>query len=185
MRRHLRWLPVLLLATALLGCGGGGGGGSSSAGGGGGSGGGTVVTGTKAEQYNLDRINQFRASVGAAPLVLDGLLDDFATKGSQQLMADHTPHAHFQQAANDGSLWTSGFVAAAGENQGDPNGWPPRSSVQAQIEEILQAMWNEGPGTGAAHGHYNNIVNPAFHRLGVGLVLDGSGRLYFTNDFSG
>jgi hypothetical protein len=41
-------------------------------------------------------------------------------------------------------------------------------------------MFAEGPGG----GHYDNMTDPAFARVGIGLVLDGTGRLYFTNDFS-
>lgn len=72
----------------------------------------------------------------------------------------------------------------AGENQGGPNGWPPAGSVNEQIDEILAAMWDEGPGTGAVHGHYSNMIKTAFGRVGVGLVLGSNGRLYFTNDCS-
>jgi len=182
MRRVFRSLVILALATVSVACGGGLGGGSPGSGGGGG---GTVVPGTTAYQYNLDRVNELRASVGAPPLVLDPVISAFATAGSQQLLQDHTPHAHMQLASDLGTLFTTdGFVGGAAENQGDPFGWPS-GSAQEQIAEILQMMWDEGPGTGAAHGHYNNLVNPAFTRLGVGLVLDATGRLYFTNDFSG
>ena len=71
-------------------------------------------------------------------------------------------------------------------------GMPPLRHAEALAlldhplaDEILAAMWAEGPGTGAAHGHYNNMVNAAFTGLGVGLVFDANGLLYFTNDFSG
>src|SRR5262245_493992 len=183
MRLPVRLLFVLALAGAASACGMGGGSSPNSSGGGGGSG--TVVNDSATLQHNLDRINELRASVGSPPLVLDVAISSFAVDGSQQLMNDHTPHAHFQAAAASGSLFTiDGFTGQAAENQGDPFGWPP-AGVQQQIDEILQMMWDEGPGTGTAHGHYNNIVNPALQRLGVGLVLDPAGRLYFTNDFSG
>src|SRR5262245_34997573 len=105
MRRLLRLLSVGALTAAAAACGGGGGGSPSSTGGGGGGGGGTVVTDSATIQTNLDRINELRASVGAGPLVLDVQISDFATDGSQQLMSDHSPHAHFQQAASSGTLF--------------------------------------------------------------------------------
>jgi len=40
-------------------------------------------------------------------------------------------------------------------------------------------MMDEGPGG----GHYDNMMNPRFRRIGIGLVYAG-GRLYMTNDFS-
>ena len=38
---------------------------------------------------------------------------------------------------------------------------------------------DEGPGG----GHHDNILNPKFASVGVGLVIKDGG-LYFTNDFS-
>jgi hypothetical protein len=108
--------------------------------------------------------------------------------GSQELSQDHMPHQHFINASNDGSIWTSGFTNSAAENQGDPNGWgqlandPTQNELQ-QIDAIQKAMFDEGPGTGDAHGHYNNIMDSSSHRLGVGL-LEVNGQLYLTNDFS-
>jgi hypothetical protein len=119
--------------------------------------------------------------VGAGALVMDAQLNDFAIEGSFELMANHVPHGHFNDAAAAGTLFTSdGFSGSAAENQGDPFGWPPAPSVPQQIDQILAAMWAEGPGG----GHYDNMANPAFARVGIGLVVDGAGRLYFTNDFS-
>jgi uncharacterized protein YkwD len=184
--RALRSLAVASVAVALSACGGGGGAFGGSGDGGSGGGVGTPVEGTSAQEFNLERVNELRASVGAPPLVLDARLNAFATAGSEDLRLTHEPHAHFQRASDLGTMFTvDGFATTAAENQGDPNGWRRLSSVEEQIAEILEAMWDEGPGSGPAHGHYRNLVNPAFRRLGVGLVLDGNGRLYFTNDFSG
>jgi uncharacterized protein YkwD len=40
-------------------------------------------------------------------------------------------------------------------------------------------MIDEGPGG----GHHDNMLNPKFRRVGIGLVIDGN-ELYLTNDFS-
>jgi hypothetical protein len=95
-------------------------------------------------------------------------------------------------AAEDaGTLFSpaDGFSTSAGENQGDPNGWNPISSNKTtneldQIDAIQKAVFDEGPGAGEAHGHYENIMNPQFTRVGVGLLEVGD-KLYLTNDFSG
>jgi len=136
------------------------------------------------QMHNLATINAYRASIGVPPLVLDIALDTFAQAGSVELSKDHTPHQHFITAANNGTIWSSGFSGAAAEDQGDPNGWPVMSSDPTQneldqIDSIMAAMWAEGP-TG---GHYQNMANAVYTRLGVGL-LEIKGSLYLTNDFS-
>jgi hypothetical protein len=140
------------------------------------------------QHRNLDDINMYRATLNIAPLKLDQQLCTFALAGSQQLSQDHSPHAHFITAGNNGTLWTSGFTSMAGENQGDPNGWTVLSQNQVtnelmQIDAIQKAMFNEGPGQGQAHGHYMNMMNSQFKRVGVGL-LEVNNKLYLTNDFS-
>ena len=140
------------------------------------------------QHRNLDDINKFRATLNVAPLVLDKQLCTFAAAGSLELSQDHTPHQHFINASNNGTLWTSGFNSTAAENQGDPNGWtklasdPTQNELQ-QIDAIQQAMFDEGPGTGEAHGHYTNMMDATSKRVGVGL-LEVNGMLYLTNDFS-
>jgi hypothetical protein len=140
------------------------------------------------QHHNLDVVNAYRATLNVAPLVLDKQLCTFAQAGSVELSQDHTPHQHFITAGNNGSLWTSGFNGGAAENQGDPNGWFVMSqdatqNEMMQIDDIQKAMFNEGPGAGEAHGHYTNMMNAAYKRLGVGL-LEVGGKLYLTNDFS-
>lgn len=134
-------------------------------------------------QHNLAMVNKYRKAHGRRPLVLAHRLSDFAKAGSRELMRDHVPHAHFMAAAKSGAIWNDGFRTSAGENQGDPHGWPV-APEDTQIDQILAAMMAEGPGKGEAHGHYENLMNPKFTRLGVGLIEDAHGKLYLTNDFS-
>jgi uncharacterized protein YkwD len=163
--------------------------GASSSSGAGGSSGGDAGVASGFDQFQLhnrDVINQYRATLNLPPLVLDPQLCAFAVAGSTELTQDHMPHAHFMNAGN--ALWSEGFTTQAGENQGDPNGWPKASTDStknelSQIDQIQQAMFNEGPGTGEAHGHYENIMSTMYTRLGVGL-LEVNGLLYLTNDFS-
>jgi uncharacterized protein YkwD len=129
-------------------------------------------------QKNLDVVNQFRAAEGAPPVSIDPDMSRFAQAGSDELSQDHAPHQHFENAQD------APFRGSAGENQGDPNGWPQADGDATmnqldQIQQILQAMYDEGPGG----GHHDNIVNPAYTRLGVGLVTV-EGQLYLTNDFT-
>lgn len=138
---------------------------------------------SSAERYNLDRINEYRRSAGLPLLALDPTLSAFARDGSEELMRDHVAHGHFRNAGD--SLWRRGFSGNAAENQGAPGGWPraagdPGQNVRRQIDQILASMMSEGPGG----GHHDNLLSPKAKRLGVGLVTDGEGKLYLTNDFS-
>jgi uncharacterized protein YkwD len=138
---------------------------------------------------NLNDVNTYRATLGIAPLKLDAQLSAFAYAGSQEESQNHIPHDHFMMAEAAGTLFTTdGFSMSAGENQGDPTGWSiitsnPTTNELDQIDAIQKAMFDEGPGDGEAHGHYENIMNPAYDRLGVGLLSVGN-KLYLTNDFS-
>lgn len=131
-------------------------------------------------RYNVERVNAYRAQKGLAALLYDAKVSAFARRGSEQLAHDHAPHAHF--AAN--AKGAPGFGSRAAENQGDPGGVPsldPDASKNGrkQVDIMLKMMMDEGPGG----GHYDNMMNAHFRRIGIGLVYVG-GRLYMTNDFS-
>jgi uncharacterized protein YkwD len=161
--------------------GGNGGGGSGGTTGGGGSGGGgsSGATGDAHVQHNLATLNMYRAQNGASALVLDDQLSMFSTTASMQLESTGQAHGYFAQQANSGAIWNEGFCSGAAENQAP--GWPVDGDEDATIDAILKAMMDEGPGG----GHHDNIVNPQETRVGIGLVVDGQGQLWFTNDFSG
>ncbi len=135
----------------------------------------TPPTSQNSFQHNLAQINAYRAKAGVPALQMDTQLNDFAKQGSMELQQNHKPHGHFRGA----DVWNSGFVGGAAENQGDPNGWPIRGDLNATIDAILQSMMNEGPGG----GHHDNMLNPEYGRVGIGLIVDGD-KLYLTNDFS-
>jgi uncharacterized protein YkwD len=132
-------------------------------------------------RYNVERVNAYRAKGGLGPLLYDAPISKFARAGSEQLAHDHTPHAHF--AAN--AKGAPGFGSRAAENQGDPSGVPAllqgdrTKNGQQQVDLMLKLMMDEGPGG----GHYDNMMNASYRRLGIGLVYV-DGRLYLTNDFS-
>jgi uncharacterized protein YkwD len=143
----------------------------------------SAAASTIAEAHNLARVNEYRTAAGLAPLTLDANLSAFARRGSIQLVSDHVPHGHFRSAGS--SMWQQGFTGGAAENQGAPTGWPraaadPVQNTKKQIDQILASMMAEGP----SGGHHRNIMNPKAKRIGIGLVEDGSGKLYLTNDFS-
>ena len=132
-------------------------------------------------RYNVELLNSYRSRAGVAPLLYDARISAFALAGSNELAKDHTPHAHFASHAD--SL-PAGFGSRSAENQGDPAGVPtldpdPVANGKKQIALLLKIMMDEGPGG----GHHDNVLNPSYRRVGVGLFYAG-GRLYLTNDFS-
>ena len=140
--------------------------------------------------WNLDLLNGYRKKHGVAPVLYDAKISAFALAASQQLKKDHTAHAYFKAnvkgALGDPAAMKggSGFGSKAAENQGDWDGIPeldpdPKKNGKAQVETTLKLMMDEGPGG----GHHDNMLNPAFKRVGIGFVRDGV-KLYMTNDFS-
>lgn len=132
-------------------------------------------------KYNVERVNAYRAQKNLPPLLYDAKISAFATKGSERLSRDHTPHANFADHIKSAP---PGFGSRSAENQGDPSGVPaldadPVASGKKQIDLMLKMMMDEGPGG----GHHDNMMNPRFRRVGVGLVYAGH-KLYLTNDFS-
>jgi hypothetical protein len=55
------------------------------------------------QERNLADINDYRATLGIAPLVLDQTLCTFALAGSDELSQNHSPHAHFIGASDAGA----------------------------------------------------------------------------------
>lgn len=137
-----------------------------------------------AQKHNLAAINRYRAKASFVALRISATLSKFAEAGSVQLAHDRRPHGHFIDAGT--SKWQRGFRGMAAENQGDA--WPELSTAaeanqRQQIDVMLQAMFDEGPGEGPEHGHYENMMNPRFRRVGIGVFMVG-GVMYLTNDFS-
>lgn len=134
-------------------------------------------------RYNVEQINRYRGTKSLGPVLYDAKISSFAKQGSERLSRDHTPHAHFAANATDVTP-PPGFGSRSAENQGDPAGVPSldqdaTKNGKKQIDIMLKLMMDEGPGG----GHYDNMMNPRFRRVGIGLVYSG-GRLYMTNDFS-
>jgi uncharacterized protein YkwD len=124
----------------------------------------------EARSHALTYINGLRSLNGVGLLERDDALTAFAQEGSEQVSRDHRGHGHFTDHAAD--------CPSCGENQSGATGWRP-GPVGRQIDEVLQLMMAEGPGG----GHHDNMLNPRWTRLGVGIVNPG-GEMYLTLDFA-
>jgi uncharacterized protein YkwD len=137
-------------------------------------------------KYNVDAINAYRKKHGAPMLKYDAKISVFATAASKQLSQDHKAHNYFNAHVKDalGNTAKTGFGSRGAENQGDWDGVPRMDkdnlvNGKKQIDVMMKLMYDEGPGG----GHYENMINPKFKRVGIGLLYVGD-KLYLTNDFS-
>ena len=105
-------------------------------------------------------VNQTRASVGLAPLAVDGQLTALARQHAQT-MADAGTIFH----ANPISAGVTAPWVKLGENVGTGPSAPP----------IMNAFINSPK-------HYANIVDPAFTYIGVGVVWVGE-KMFTTHRF--
>lgn len=121
-------------------------------------------------QEVLKYTNEVRAEAGVAPLVLDETLSIAASGRSAEM--DY--YNYFAHTRPDGSSCFNILDEVnakwnyVGENiaWGYPN---PKDVVEG---------WKNSP------GHYANMVNPDFKKLGVGVSNEYSGRIYWTQLFT-
>jgi uncharacterized protein YkwD len=113
------------------------------------------------EQDFVSRVNALRASKGLAPLVVDSELTSIARSWAAQ-MAQAGAISHNPNLANEVKAdWTK-----LGENVG----------TGPDVPSIQQAFVN------SPH-HYENMVDPAFTRIGVGVVVAPNGAIYTSHEF--
>lgn len=129
----------------------------------------------------LSLLNQERAQHGAAPLVLDKDLCNIA--GYRCAYMDAT--GYYEHYLNDIDLSNSvsslyyGEYKNVGENlysHYSKNNFPLSCSV---MESALRGFnwYRESP------GHFNNMINPAYHKVGLCIYNSDDTRRYFTQIF--
>ena len=115
--------------------------------------------GNTASDY-VARINALRASVGVQPLAVDAELTGLA-QGWAQHMAATGVLSHSSLTAGITETW-----AKLGENVG--------------VGPDNATVWNAFLHSAE---HYANLVDPAFNRVGVGVVFDGNGSEWTCHKF--
>jgi uncharacterized protein YkwD len=113
-----------------------------------------------AEAGFLQATNATRASLGVAPLTMDAGLQAYARRQAQA-MADAGQIFH-SQISNLLGAWST-----AGENVG----------VGPSVGSIHAALV-------ASPGHFRNLSDPGFVAMGVGVVVDGAGRMWTAHVFA-
>lgn len=113
-----------------------------------------------AEGQFFANVNSVRAGQGLAPLAYDGSLTSYARWWAGEMAAANSLE-HSNISSLLGSWWT------VGENVG----------VGPSVQSIHNALV-------ASAGHYANIVGGYTH-LGVGVAIDGEGRIWVAQVFGG
>ncbi len=116
---------------------------------------------TEAHAFCVDETNRYREINGKPPVAYSAQLEAYANTGA---MVDHTssPHQHFSS--------TSGGGIAFAENECPK--WNLQQLGGGDMTELVRvciaAFYSEGPGSGTAHGHYNNMMGD-YGTLGCGI----------------
>ncbi len=115
------------------------------------------------EQLFIQLINQLRSDKGLNPLVVDNELTAQARAWSQSMAANDQLAHTSNLAGGISSKWT-----VLGENVG--------VHVIHDVPGLFQAFV-------ASPSHYQNLVDPRFQYIGVGVVNTGGGKLWTTHRF--
>ncbi len=107
------------------------------------------------------RINSLRASKGLSQLQISSDLASVASRWTSRMVGagqiSHNPNL----AGEVGGAWTK-----LGENVG----------VGYDVDSLMQAFIN-------SPSHYQNLVEPGWNYLGVGVQVAGDGRIFTTHNF--
>lgn len=128
-----------------------------------------LTTDALAESEMFKLINSERAKVGAPPLVLDEKLTEVARAHSQ----DMWQRGYFSHINPDGEdpfqrlLDAHIMYATAGENV----------ALSANVQLAQSGLMN-------SEGHRKNILNPEFHKIGIGVVSGGIYGEMFSQEFT-
>lgn len=131
------------------------------------------------EGYALNQVNAARAAYGSAPLVLDGSISAVAYAHAYDQAANgYFSHISLDGRTRDARLQAGGVsYSFSGENQCYLVG---RSLTETLDWCHAQFMAEPYPGF---WNHINNILNPRFSRMGVGIAQVGA-KVVVTWDFT-
>jgi uncharacterized protein YkwD len=137
---------------------------------------------TDVAQALLDQINAWRAADGKAPLTMASGLVASAHKHNLVMSAGcRLQH----QCPNESSLGAR--ISAEGVSWravGENIAWHSSVSsggVLAAAKGLNESMHNEIPPN---DGHRRNMLNDAYHRIGIDVIRDANGEVWVTEDFA-
>ncbi|MEV4640405.1 CAP domain-containing protein [Actinoplanes sp. NPDC049548] len=130
----------------------------------------------------LQHINAARTAEGLQPLTLSPELTR-ASEAHNALMAGGCGLSHRCPGEADlGDRFTAAGVSwrSAGENIGQGNAGNNNTEIIAAANGLTDLMLAE---KAPDDGHRRNLLNPGFTRVGLAVTRDGSGKVWFTQDF--
>lgn len=120
-----------------------------------------------ASQLCVDTINMYRATLGLPPYAR--WVEQEACTSQAALTDSQTGMAH------------SSFGDCGENAQNECPNW--NGSLESIVAGCLKLMWDEGPGTGPAHGHYNTMSSTRYTRVACGFSTGSNGRTWATQNF--
>jgi hypothetical protein len=115
----------------------------------------------------LAKINEYRSKAGSAAIIERTDRQACADSQAQSDAANKSPHGSFGKCAETA--------------QNECPGW--KGSIETVLDSCLRAMFAEGPGSGPAHGHYNNMVEPAYRGVACGFHVTADGAVWIVQDY--
>jgi hypothetical protein len=113
----------------------------------------------RARALCVTRTNEYRARVGMAPV---------ARRPEAEACGDAQARADGQTGKAHGA-----FGQCRERAQNECPGW--NGSPEEVIDRCLAMMFAEGPGSGPAHGHYNNMTDRKYGGVACGIAQTPSG----------
>lgn len=114
-----------------------------------------------------DRTNAYRASVGAPPVQRRPEFETCADAAAGSDAQARTVHGAFgrcrESAQNECPAWSG--------------------AVDTVIDQCLDMMFAEGPGTGSQHGHYVNMTNRSYTQVACGVSAGPKGEVWIVQNF--
>jgi uncharacterized protein YkwD len=114
-----------------------------------------------------DRTNGYRARVGAPPVQRRTDLEACGDAAAQSDAQARTVHGAFgrcrENAQNECPAWAG--------------------ALDTVIDQCLDMMFAEGPGSGSAHGHYVNMTNRSYAQVACGVSIGPKGEVWIVQNF--
>lgn len=116
-----------------------------------------------ARDYCVQRINQYRATLGLPALMRAPTAEACVDRQAASDGQSKTAHGAFGQC-NEGA-------------QNECPGWP--GALSQALPGCLDAMWREGPGG----GHYDTMSSPSYRYVACGFAVAADGSWWAIQDF--
>ena len=115
----------------------------------------------------VQRTNELRARVSLGAL---------GRRADRETCIDGQAQNDAQRGAAHGAF---GRCQEGGQNECP--GWP--GPLDRVIDQCLEQMFAEGPGTFAGHGHYLNMIDPKFGSVACGFSTAANGQIWLIQNF--